>query len=59
MIRDRKYHLQTNESCLVGSEMVDFLIHLSPIVHSRSLAVGMWQALLEIFNFILNNHGIL
>ena len=47
MIRDRKYHLQTNEACLVGSEMVDFLIHLSPIVHSRSLAIGMWQALLE------------
>ena len=27
--------------------MVDWLIHLSPVVHSRSLAVGMWQALLE------------
>ncbi|RMZ95094.1 rap guanine nucleotide exchange factor 4 isoform X1 [Brachionus plicatilis] len=47
MIRDRKYHLQTHECCLVGSEMVDWLIHLSPVVHSRSLAVGMWQALLE------------
>jgi Rap guanine nucleotide exchange factor 4 len=47
MIKDRKYHLQTHESCLVGQEMVDWLIHLSPIVHSRSLAIGMWQALLE------------
>lgn len=47
MIKDRKYHLKTHESCLVGSEMVDWLIHLSPIVHSRSLAIGMWQALLE------------
>lgn len=36
-----------HKSCLVGSEMVDWLIHLSPLVHSRSLAVGMWQALLE------------
>lgn len=47
MIRDRTYHLQTHEACLVGSEMVDWLIHLNPIVHSRNLAVGMWQALLE------------
>jgi Rap guanine nucleotide exchange factor 4 len=47
MIRDRKYHLKMHKSCLVGSEMVDWLIHLSPLVHSRSLAVGMWQALLE------------
>lgn len=27
--------------------MVDWLINLSPIVFSRSLAIGMWQALLE------------
>lgn len=47
MIRDRTYHLQTHEACLVGSEMVDWLIHLNPIVHSRNLAVGMWQSLLE------------
>ncbi|CAF1262174.1 unnamed protein product [Adineta ricciae] len=46
MIRDRKYHLKMHRSCLVGSEMVDWLIHQSPI-HSRSQAVGMWQALLE------------
>ncbi|CAF4240875.1 unnamed protein product, partial [Adineta steineri] len=47
MIRDRKYHLKMHRSCLVGSEMVDWLIHQSPILHSRSQAVGMWQALLE------------
>ena len=63
MIRDRKYHLKIHRSCLVGSEMVDWLIHQSPselfleffinhlpmilVVHSRSQAVGMWQALLE------------
>ncbi len=63
MIRDRKYHLKMHRSCLVGSEMVDWLIHQSPcqlnrnfliinyciflVVHSRSQAVGMWQALLE------------
>jgi Rap guanine nucleotide exchange factor 4 len=63
MIRDRKYHLKMHRSCLVGSEMVDWLIHQSPrqlnldliitnyrlclVVHSRSQAVGMWQGLLE------------
>ncbi|CAF0947101.1 unnamed protein product [Rotaria sordida] len=47
MIRDRKYHLKIHRSCLVASEMVDWLIHQSPIVHSRSQAVDMWQALLE------------
>ncbi|CAF0731178.1 unnamed protein product [Rotaria sordida] len=47
MIRDRKYHLKMHRSCLVGSEMVDWLIHQTPLVHSRSQAVGMWQALLE------------
>ena len=30
MIRDRKYHLKMHRSCLVGSEMVDWLIHQSP-----------------------------
>ncbi len=39
--------MKTHKSCLVGSEMVDWLIHLSPVVFSRSLAVGMWQSLLE------------
>lgn len=47
MIRDRKYHLKMHRRCLVGSEMVDWLIHQSPLVHSRVQAVGMWQALLE------------
>ena len=62
MIRDRKYHLKMHRRCLVGSEMVDWLIHQSPrkrkisilwdfilflVVHSRVQAVGMWQALLE------------
>lgn len=47
LIKNRIYHMKTHESCLVGSEMVDWLIHTSPIVFSRSLAVGMWQALLE------------
>ncbi len=32
---------------MVGSEMVDWLMQQSSIVHSRNQAVGMWQALLE------------
>ncbi|XP_077869174.1 rap guanine nucleotide exchange factor 4-like [Saccoglossus kowalevskii] len=47
MIRDRKYHLRTYRRCLVGSEMVDWLVQQSSFVHSRNQAVGMWQALLE------------
>ncbi len=47
MIRDRKYHLRTYRRCMVGSEMVDWLMQQSSIVHSRNQAVGMWQALLE------------
>lgn len=30
-----------------GSDLVDWLLGLSSQVHSRSQAVGMWQALLE------------
>ncbi|KAK2144439.1 hypothetical protein LSH36_757g01001 [Paralvinella palmiformis] len=47
MIRDRKYHLRTYRRCLVGNEMVDWLLQHGAIVHSRNQAVGMWQALLE------------
>ncbi|XP_070564765.1 rap guanine nucleotide exchange factor 4-like isoform X3 [Ptychodera flava] len=47
MIRDRKYHLRTYRRCLVGTEMVDWLMQQSSFVHSRNQAVGMWQALLE------------
>ncbi|XP_046573528.1 LOW QUALITY PROTEIN: rap guanine nucleotide exchange factor 4-like [Haliotis rubra] len=47
MIRDRKYHLRTYRRCMVGSEMVDWLLQPSTLVHSRNQAVGMWQALLE------------
>ena len=46
-IRDRKYHLRTYRRCLVGTEMVDWLVQQGAVVHSRNQAVGMWQALLE------------
>ena len=47
MIRDRKFHLRTYRRCMVGTEMVDWLLQQSPLVHSRTQAVGMWQALVE------------
>uniref|UniRef100_A0A8C9VH41 Rap guanine nucleotide exchange factor 4 n=1 Tax=Scleropages formosus TaxID=113540 RepID=A0A8C9VH41_SCLFO len=47
MIRDRKYHLKTYRQCCVGTELVDWLTQQSSCVHSRTQAVGMWQALLE------------
>lgn len=56
LIRDRKYHsdptrqLRTFRRCLVGSEMVEFLMQQGGPqvrIHSRSLAMGMWQALME------------
>ncbi|KAK3092548.1 hypothetical protein FSP39_004265, partial [Pinctada imbricata] len=47
MIRDRKYHLRTYRRCMVGTEMVDWLLQQSPLVHSRNQAVGIWQALCE------------
>lgn len=31
----------------LGSELVDWLMNLSAIVHTRAQAAGMWQALLE------------
>lgn len=34
--------------CAPGTELVDWLMNLSPILHNRRIqAAGMWQALLE------------
>lgn len=33
--------------CAPGTELVDWLVNLAPIVHTRAQAAGMWQALLE------------
>ena len=47
MIRDRKYHQQTHRSCMVGTEMVDWLIQQCEHIQSRVQAAWMWQVLLE------------
>lgn len=33
--------------CALGTELVDWLMNLSVIVHTRTQAAGMWQAILE------------
>lgn len=33
--------------CALGTELVDWLLNVSAIVHSRAQTAGMWQALLE------------
>ena len=33
--------------CMVGNEMVDWIMQQCTLVHSRTQASGMWQALLE------------
>lgn len=57
MVRDRKYHLRTYRKCMVGTEMVEWLLQQSPIVHSRNQAVGIWQALCEEGIIVHGNNG--
>lgn len=33
--------------CAPGTELVDWMLSLSPSIHTRPQAAGMWQALLE------------
>jgi Rap guanine nucleotide exchange factor 4 len=47
LIRDRKFHLTVYNQCVVGSELVDWLLLVSPLVHSRSQAVDIFQVLVE------------
>ena len=46
IIRDRKNQMRTYRRCMVGTEMVDWMMTQN-VVRSRHQAVGMWQALLE------------
>ncbi|GAB6032706.1 Rap guanine nucleotide exchange factor 4, variant 2 [Chamberlinius hualienensis] len=47
LIRDRKYHMKTYHRCMVGVEMVDWLLQLKGIVRTRTQALMAWQSLLE------------
>lgn len=46
-LRDRKVSGKLIKKCAPGTELVDWLMNVSPSVHGRQQAAGMWQALLE------------
>ncbi|XP_026475333.1 rap guanine nucleotide exchange factor 4-like [Ctenocephalides felis] len=46
-LKDRKLSGKPVRRCAPGTELVDWLVALSPAVHGRLQAQGMWQALLE------------
>ncbi|XP_058837783.1 rap guanine nucleotide exchange factor 4-like isoform X3 [Topomyia yanbarensis] len=46
-LKDRKVGGKFIRKCGPGTELVDWLLNLSPIVHTRTQAAGMWQALVE------------
>ena len=46
MIKDRKYHLRTYKACVVGQEMVDWLVERGE-VERREEGVEVMQKLLE------------
>lgn len=50
LIKDRRHHLKTYDSCFTGNEMVDWLLKKGE-VESRAEAVAMMQKLLD--------HGVL
>lgn len=46
-LKDRKVSGRLVRRCAPGTELVDWLLSLSPGIHTRAQAAGMWQALLE------------
>jgi Rap guanine nucleotide exchange factor 4 len=46
-LKDRKVSGKLVRKCAPGLELVDWLVNLSAVVHTRIQATGMWQALLE------------
>ncbi|XP_037046134.1 rap guanine nucleotide exchange factor 4 isoform X2 [Bradysia coprophila] len=46
-LKDRKVSGKLIRKCALGTELVDWLLNLSAIVHTRAQTAGMWQALLE------------
>ncbi|XP_057667592.1 rap guanine nucleotide exchange factor 4 isoform X1 [Diorhabda carinulata] len=46
-LKDRKVSGRLVRRCAPGTELVDWLLSLSPSIQTRAQAAGMWQALLE------------
>jgi len=47
VLRDHKSANCVYRRCASGRELVDWIMSLSPSIHTRHQAIGMWQALLE------------
>jgi Rap guanine nucleotide exchange factor 4 len=47
VLRDHKSSNRVYRRSSTGTELVDWIMTLSPSIHSRHQATGMWQALLE------------
>lgn len=54
LIKDRKYHLRTYKACIVGQEMVDWLVERGE-VERREEGVEVMQKLLE---YGVIHHGV-
>jgi Rap guanine nucleotide exchange factor 4 len=46
-LKDRKVAGRLIRKCAPGIELVDWLLNLSPLIHTRAQATGIFQALLE------------
>lgn len=46
-LKDRRVSGKLIRKCALGTELIDWLLNLSTIVHTRAQTAGMWQALLE------------
>jgi hypothetical protein len=47
VLRDHKSSNGVYRRCVSGRKLVDWIMALSPSIHTRQQAAGMWQALLE------------
>ena len=47
LICDRKVEKRIEKRCFIGSEAVDWLVKITPLVHGRFHVISMLQALLE------------
>ena len=47
VLRDHKTSNRMFRRCASGTELVDWIMTLSPSIHTRHQATGMWQGLLE------------
>ena len=47
IIQDRRIGHNTVPKCASGRELIDWIMNLSPLIHTRSQAASMWQVLIE------------